>query len=582
MCNANVISRTILVTVLTNSFMAVVQNANEEHQFLFAVNTISMVKSDALFSYIPPTNIIGWLLIPLKYCMPFKRFVRLNRLIIKITHIPVLFSIFLYERLLLSNLSYGPTDLVEHRGRSHSKVPAPAFSVRGPMDVFSPGTRLREPSITTFRKDRALEEVFRRPFRDPSFQAPSNPMGRRNSGNVVSDWMNRMGSEGGDAAPPQEDTRSTLDRLELRRRPTLRRTKTAGQAQQKRKHPLTTSRVVASDPEDIPSPFARPILEEDEADLNDDGPQQTEDDGDDELLSNDDEDHGTSDRTTKETSGPNNQPLHTGYDTSEDDFFRTPMAVQPRNSVSRTPARSASSIGSQPSHEMSPTKRAGRYKPGHNRNLSTNTVLFSPTKEAGEESSRSRSPKRPSPPRRTATRSGTTTPGRLDGFRTPKRAETSGLPATRPRAILPPTQSGRQTPTMANFVALNQRTRDPSFNAMALDLASDLGDNRPQNFGAFTGLPASFSTQFEMAARARARANNGSDEESKRMSRIMLARMTTLEEGFRDVLKEVKGLKTDGAPSTSPPSELAKKRGKGKKRSSGKKSDVEVRIGSSV
>jgi hypothetical protein len=33
------------------------------------------------------------------------------------------------------------------------------------------------------------------------------------------------------------------------------------------------------------------------------------------------------------------------------------------------------------------------------------------------------------------------------------------------------------------------------------------------------------------------------DDDSKRMSRIMLARMTTLEEGFRDVLKEVKGLR---------------------------------------
>lgn len=34
---------TILITVLTNSFMAIVREANEEHQFLFAVNTISMV-----------------------------------------------------------------------------------------------------------------------------------------------------------------------------------------------------------------------------------------------------------------------------------------------------------------------------------------------------------------------------------------------------------------------------------------------------------------------------------------------------------------------------------------------------------
>jgi hypothetical protein len=148
---------------------------------------------------------------------------------------------------------------------------------------------------------------------------------------------------------------------------------------------------------------------------------------------------------------------------------------------------------------------------------------------------------------------------------------------------MPPAQSSRQTPRVADFVSLNQRQRDPSFNAMALDLASDLGDNRPHNFGGFNGLPASFSTQIEMAARARNRGNQGSDEESKRMSRIMLARMTTLEEGFRDVLKEVKGLKTDGAPSSSPPSELARRRNRGKKKSTtSKKSDAEVRIGSSV
>ena len=52
--------------------MAIVQNANEEHQFLFAVNTISMVKSDALFSYIAPTNVIAWLLTPLRYVLPFR------------------------------------------------------------------------------------------------------------------------------------------------------------------------------------------------------------------------------------------------------------------------------------------------------------------------------------------------------------------------------------------------------------------------------------------------------------------------------------------------------------------------------
>lgn len=516
----------------------------------------------------------------------------MNRLIIKVTHVPILFSIFCYERLLLSNFAYGPTDLVEQRGRSHSRVPMPAFSLRGPMDVFSPGARLREPSITTFHKDRALEEVFRRPFRDGSIQAPPNQIGRRNSSNVVTDWMKRMGSEGGDAFPPQEDTRSLLDRLESRNRPSLRRTKTAGHSLQKRKHPLTLATLAASDPDDVRNPFKRPILEEEEEEnrpnmSTNDAPQQTEDDGDDELLTNDDEDQdqdqGTSDRTDRKPKRvEGNQPYPAGYESSDDEFFRTPMTVKPRTPIARTPAgaRSPTSADVHSGIEMSPNKRQGRHKPGHSRNLSTNTVLFSPT-TATDGSPRSRSPERPP---RTANRSGTTTPGRLqgDGHKTPKRPAIAGTPAARPRPILPPPHVGGQGPGIASFVALNQRAREPSFNAMALDLASDLGDNRqPPDFGAFGGIPASFSTQLEMAARARARERDGSDEESKRMSRIMLARMTTLEEGFRDVLKEVKGLKKGSDGTQTPPLDPSKRKGKGKKKSS-KKSDTEGRMGSSV
>ncbi|KAF2797828.1 hypothetical protein K505DRAFT_234566 [Melanomma pulvis-pyrius CBS 109.77] len=576
---------TILITVLTNSFMAIVQNANEEHQFLFAVNTISMVKSDALFSYIPPTNIMGWLAIPLKYVMSFKRFIRLNRLIIKVTHVPILFTIFFYERLLLSNFAYGPNDLVEQRGRSQSKVPVPAFSIRGPLDVFSPGARLREPSITTFHKDRALEEVFRRPFRDPSIQAsPGQTLGRRNSGNVVTDWMKNMSSDG-DAFPPQEDTRSVLDRLETKKRPSLRRTKTAGQAFQRRKHPLATTRTIASDPDNNVS-FERPIAEEDEPDISmEDLPHQTDADGDDELLTMDDEDQTPTDTVVKKMkpgSDKENSP-RAGYETSEDDFFRTPMTVMPRapaRTPARTPARatSPSSAGNQ-AHNMSPSKRQ-KPKPSHNRNWSTNTVLFSPSKVAAEESSRSPSPNRRP---RTSTRSGTATPGRIgtDGRRTP---------AARPRPIMPPRELTRQSANIANVLALDNRRRDPSFNALALDLASDLGDNRHgPDFGALGALPGSFTTQLEMAARARAR--NGSDDESNRMSRIMLARMTTLEEGFRDVLKEVKGLRQGSdatfpsrAPSRggqTPPNEQVKKKGKGKKKAV-RKDGVDARMGSSL
>ncbi|CAN9225638.1 unnamed protein product [Alternaria alternata] len=579
---------TILVTVLTNSFMAVVKNADEEHQFLFAVNTISMVKSDALFSYIPPTNIIGWLLIPLKYTMSFKRFLRMNRLVIKLTHLPILFVIFFYERVLLSHLSYGPTDLVEQRGRAESKAPVPAFSIRGPTELFSP--RLREPSVTTFQKDQALEEVFRRPFRDPSFQpTPRYPTPRRNSGNVVSDWMKKMGDDD-ENTPPQDDSRSVLDRLEGPIRPYLRRTKTAGQP--RRRHPLAT-RTVVSDPDDAATPLGRAIAEEEEPDLNlamtmEEVPQQTDADGDDE-----DDDASTDQQVTPlvEQSQKDSKRPQTGYESSEDESFRTPMTMLPK-SQSRTPAIVASPSDSsfKAKAPLSPSKK--RSKPGHNRNTSTSTILFSPVKETMNVSRAPSPEKRPRTSARSGTATGTATPGRLDtssgtGAKTPKRASVPPpAAASRPRAIMPPRGMS------SNLLSKSNLAREPSFNAIALDLASDLGDNNLNpNFGNLNGLPASFTTQFEMAARMKAhemQKGSDNDSESNRMSRIMLARMTTLEEGFRDMLQEVKGLKQGdsqgGSRGThSPPNEPStKKKGKAKKKMSIRRSDEEPRMGSSL
>ncbi len=70
-----------------------------------------MVKNDALFSYIAPGNIFAWAFMPLRYCMPMKQFVWLNRFVIKITHFPLLFCIYLYERFILAPSIYEPTDL---------------------------------------------------------------------------------------------------------------------------------------------------------------------------------------------------------------------------------------------------------------------------------------------------------------------------------------------------------------------------------------------------------------------------------------------------------------------------------------
>ena len=522
---------TILITVLTNSFMAIVQNANEEHQFLFAVNTISMVKSDALFSYIAPSNIFGWLVIPLKYAMPFRKFIKTNRTIVKMTHVPILFSIFLYERLVLSRLAYGPTDLVEQRGRATTKVPA--FSIRGPADMFSPGARLREPSITTFRKDRALEEVFRRPFRESTMNGNPVTTGRRLSSNVVRDWMNGVGQDGG-PSPPQEEAQSVLERLETRR-PKFRRNKTAHDFLQRRHQASITTRSVASDPNFVRRRTRpKPIVEEEaHADIAHLHNAEADADGDDELVTNDEDERETSvERGGEKPTSKDAKRSHHRYGSSDDDFFRTPTTAKPR-----TPAVTSDVSP----HEGSAEASQPLAQP-HVRHASTTTVLFSPPKPQRVSGS-------PSPSRNARkSRSGTTTPGRPvnAGRRTPNRPAVVVLPS-RPRPI-PQLRELRRPMPRPGLLGVQNR-RDPSFSARALDLASDLGDNRHGPDFGHMGLPASFSTQLEAAAlmaKARNRDDDDDDDEnSRRVNKLVLARMSTLEEGFRDFVKEVKALKGD-------------------------------------
>ena len=234
---------TILVTVLTNSFMAVVRNANEEHQFLFAVNTISLVKSDALFSYIAPTNIIGWTLTPLRTVLTLRQFVRLNRIIIKATHSPILLGIYTYECVVFRHGAVQPVQLIEQ----HTPLGMKGFTLNAPgvnVDlVGTTRTRLREPSIAAKRKDRALEEVFRTPFRSSPLHKPHAAIARRNTSNAVNDWMQTL-SAGGKPTPPVQDAQSVVEN------PTAPRSN-ARSLHISRQRLSTPVRSVASNPEDF-------------------------------------------------------------------------------------------------------------------------------------------------------------------------------------------------------------------------------------------------------------------------------------------------------------------------------------------
>lgn len=532
-----------------------------------------MVKSDALFSYIPPTNILGWLLTPLRYVMPFHRFVKLNRTLIKVTHLPLLWIIFAYERLILTRLAYEPTELVEQRGRVLGRLPA--FTIRDPNDLFSPGARLREPSVTTFHKDMALEEVFRRPLKSP----PLDDRNRRGSvyertktTNIVQDWMRGVGQQGG-AASPVEQPRSVVDRLESRR-PMMRRFRTSQALPSRRRDTITKS-----DPELVPSN----IIASSSADANrtsygfpnvslEDLPQQTDADGDDELATNEEDDRPTYERSLLETEeGESDKENNRPRSITEDDYFRTPEPT--RETMSPTADFSISQIkalGSSPllppaQQRIPQTKRETL----HSRNPSSGTILFSPL-EPKEGKHRQPSPQPASPNRQPRTQGSgpTRTPGTTSPRKVPKHKQPVPSSAAKiPRPIFPPHPQRNSTPNLAAFLAMDRRK--PSFNTRALDLASDLGDNRYRPDAAAIGaIPASFGTQMEMAAyrhRLRGWMSNDSDGDgdggddddeedddegkgaTRRLNKMMLQRMTNLEEGFREVLREMKRVSRAGS-----------------------------------
>lgn len=537
---------TILITVLTNSFMAIVQNANEEHQFVFAVNTISMVKSDALFSYVAPTNVIAWLLAPLRFVLPFRQFVRINRTVIKVTHFPVLFLIYAYERTILRRSMFDTTELVEHRGRRGLEVRA--FEPPGAgLNLFSPKlSRLREPSVATFHKDRALEEVFRRPFRDNTMRNTQKSHERRKTSNVVNNWMQNMGPNG-TASPPYEEDRSLVDRLEARRVAHQRSQQLPRRRQTGLRRDFTEATMsIMSDPEETVGAGRQERPLQEESDLPnmsmDDLPRHTDGDGDDELITTDDEDLITLDRpsATPNKRPPSKQdPCH-----QDDDYFQQTPTAKPRiphfsSDFSIHAKSSPPKVAAVRSNIQRPSRAA------HMRNVSTNTVLYDPPPPLND-SSTSSPTRKVITARNSVKNTGNVTPAAsAGGRRTPKRQ----LPgASKPRPIMPPRAAFQSAPDLAGMLGFVQgRGRSHSF---TMDLGSDIGDNKAIG-GGFIGVPNSFATQMAYATgamRAGQAAASG-NEEQQRMGKLMLARMNALEQGFREVLKEVKDWRKDETKS---------------------------------
>ena len=95
----NTLFLTILVSMLSSTFSNIASNATAEIQFRRAVLTFEGVKSDAIFAYQPPFNILALcVLLPLKMILTPRWFHKINVAAIRTINAPLLLLISVYER----------------------------------------------------------------------------------------------------------------------------------------------------------------------------------------------------------------------------------------------------------------------------------------------------------------------------------------------------------------------------------------------------------------------------------------------------------------------------------------------------
>jgi hypothetical protein len=95
----NTVFLTLLVAMLSHHRSTIVANATIENQYRRAVVTFGGVKSDSIFAYQPPFNILAvCLLLPLKFMVSPRWFHKINVAAIRSLNAPLLLIICLYER----------------------------------------------------------------------------------------------------------------------------------------------------------------------------------------------------------------------------------------------------------------------------------------------------------------------------------------------------------------------------------------------------------------------------------------------------------------------------------------------------
>ena len=176
----NTLFLTILVSMLTNTFAVIVADATAERQFQRAVLTFEGVKSDAIFAYQTPFNVIALVvLLPLKALLSPRWFHKINVTAIRFVNAPILVMISVYERRSLWATA-NRKDVLLHPRRKLNHANLSRFSVHGDLqavfDIQPPQSVLDEMSTEDGLSSCVIDEESPRRLgkrRSESFSRPN-------------------------------------------------------------------------------------------------------------------------------------------------------------------------------------------------------------------------------------------------------------------------------------------------------------------------------------------------------------------------------------------------------------------------
>ena len=141
---ANTLLLTILISLLSNTFSTVAQNAAEEAMYQHACLTLSGISTDALFSYMPPLNLLAIVIImPASFILSPRWLHKVNITLLRITSWPLLLMIRLCSHGLFKQAPYmvsGSTRYMESTAEkaSHliSWIPLPRSRANPDRDII--------------------------------------------------------------------------------------------------------------------------------------------------------------------------------------------------------------------------------------------------------------------------------------------------------------------------------------------------------------------------------------------------------------------------------------------------------------